>query len=135
MSSNGPVPHPGRRWWMCSTKWPSHSRHLVVEKKNPVWGRRISAVRVEGEVQRFLNAVRAVGDEIRRTRRMVEMEHGPDLAQIFDAHLHCMHDDYCLSTLGDDPPEWKTVDACGYAVYGCHDIDDTFDKLFPSRQV
>jgi len=58
----------------------------------PVSMRRISAVRVEGEVQRFLNAVRAVGDEIRRTRRMVEMEHGPDLAQIFDAQLAMLED-------------------------------------------
>ena len=54
--------------------------------------RRISASRVEPEVQRFLNAVRAVGDEIRRTRRMVEMEHGPDLAQIFDAQLAMLED-------------------------------------------
>ena len=54
--------------------------------------RRISSSRVEPEVQRFLNAVRAVGDEIRRTRRMVEMEHGPDLAQIFDAQLAMLED-------------------------------------------
>lgn len=69
-------------------------------------------------------------------RQIWDEELEPFIPQkIFDAHLHCMHDDYCLSTLGDDPPEWKTVDACGYAVYGRHDIDDTFDKLFPGRQV
>ena len=54
--------------------------------------RHISPGRIEGEVQRFLNAVLAVGTEIRRTRRMVEMEHGADLAQIFDAQLAMLDD-------------------------------------------
>jgi len=54
--------------------------------------KRIAQSRVPQEVDRFLNALRQVGDEIRRTRRMVEMEHGSDLALIFDAQLAMLED-------------------------------------------
>ena len=48
--------------------------------------------RVEREVDRFLNALYQVGEEIRRTRRLVELEHGPDLARIFDVQLAMLED-------------------------------------------
>ena len=54
--------------------------------------RRISQGRVEEEVDGFLTSLRQVGDEMRRTRRLVEMEHGADLAQIFDAQLAMLED-------------------------------------------
>ncbi|MFH1570743.1 MAG: phosphoenolpyruvate--protein phosphotransferase [Gemmatimonadota bacterium] len=54
--------------------------------------RRVSQVRTGEEVERFLTALRQVGDEMRRTRRLVEMEHGADLAQIFDAQLAMLDD-------------------------------------------
>ena len=54
--------------------------------------RRLTHSRIEAEVDRFLNALHQVGEEIRRTRRLVEMEHGPDLAQIFDAQLAMLED-------------------------------------------
>lgn len=54
--------------------------------------RRVAQSRVPEEVERFLNALRQVGDEIRRTRRVVEMEHGSDLALIFDAQLAMLED-------------------------------------------
>ena len=49
--------------------------------------------RVEREVDRFLNALYQVGEEIRRTRRLVELEHGPDLARIFDVQLAMLEDE------------------------------------------
>ena len=58
----------------------------------PVSSRKISRARIDEEAERFLHALRAVGDEIRRTRHMVEMEHGADLAQIFDAQLAMLED-------------------------------------------
>ena len=49
--------------------------------------------RVEREVDRFLNALYQVGEQIRRTRRLVELEHGPDLARIFDVQLAMLEDE------------------------------------------
>ena len=49
--------------------------------------------RVEREVDRFLNALYQVGEEIRRTRRLVELEHGPGLARIFDVQLAMLEDE------------------------------------------
>jgi len=54
--------------------------------------KRVAQSRVPEEIDRFLNALRQVGDEIRRTRRVVEMEHGSDLALIFDAQLAMLED-------------------------------------------
>lgn len=54
--------------------------------------RRLMHSRVEREVDRFLNALYQVGEEIRRTRRLVELEHGPDLARIFDVQLAMLED-------------------------------------------
>lgn len=61
-------------------------------EKPVVARRRLMHARVEAEVERFLNALYQVGEEIRRTRRLVELEHGPDLAQIFDAQLAMLED-------------------------------------------
>jgi phosphotransferase system enzyme I (PtsI) len=55
--------------------------------------RRLMHSRVEREVDRFLNALYQVGEEIRRTRRLVELEHGPDLARIFDVQLAMLEDE------------------------------------------
>ena len=54
--------------------------------------RRLMHSRVEREVDRFLNALYQVGEQIRRTRRLVELEHGPDLARIFDVQLAMLED-------------------------------------------
>ena len=58
-----------------------------------VASRRLMHSRVEREVDRFLNALYQVGEEIRRTRRLVELEHGPDLARIFDVQLAMLEDE------------------------------------------
>lgn len=55
--------------------------------------RRISRFKVEAETERFLNCLVHVAEEIRRTRRIVELEHGAELAQIFEAQLAMLQDD------------------------------------------
>ncbi len=55
--------------------------------------RRISRFKVEAETERFLNCLVLVAEEIRRTRRIVEVEHGAELAQIFEAQLAMLQDD------------------------------------------
>lgn len=55
--------------------------------------RRIPRNKVEAETERFLNCLVLVGEEIRRTRRIVELEHGAELAQIFEAQLAMLQDD------------------------------------------
>ena len=55
-------------------------------EKPVVTKRRLTHSRIEAEVERFLNALYQVGEEIRRTRRLVELEHGPNLAQIFKSN-------------------------------------------------
>jgi phosphotransferase system enzyme I (PtsI) len=54
--------------------------------------RKIAPHQVEGEVERFLNTLHQVGEEIRRTQRLVEMEHGAELALIFEAQLFMLED-------------------------------------------
>ncbi|MBM3277019.1 MAG: phosphoenolpyruvate--protein phosphotransferase [Candidatus Handelsmanbacteria bacterium] len=54
--------------------------------------RKIAADQVEGEAERFLNTLHQVGEEIRRTQRLVEMEHGAELAMIFEAQLFMLED-------------------------------------------
>lgn len=54
--------------------------------------RKISAHQVEGEVERFLNTLHQVGEEIRRTQHLVEVEHGAELALIFEAQLFMLDD-------------------------------------------
>ncbi|NKB66304.1 MAG: phosphoenolpyruvate--protein phosphotransferase [Candidatus Latescibacteria bacterium] len=58
----------------------------------PLTKRRIPANRVEAEVERFLGSVYQAGEEIRRTQRLVELEHGIDLGQIFGAQLTMLED-------------------------------------------
>lgn len=53
---------------------------------------RVPPDQVEAEAERFLHVLRQVADEIRRTRRLVEIEHGADLAQIFEAQLAMVED-------------------------------------------
>ena len=59
----------------------------------PVERRRVASHLTAGEADRFLNALQMVSDEIRRTRHLVEAEHGDDLAQIFDAQLAMLEDE------------------------------------------
>ena len=59
----------------------------------PVVRRRVASHLAAGEADRFLNALQMVSDEIRRTRHLVEAEHGDDLAQIFDAQLAMLEDE------------------------------------------
>ena len=54
--------------------------------------RRIASHLVEAEVERFLSTLHKAGEEIRRTRRLVAVEQGTDLAQIFDAQLAMLED-------------------------------------------
>lgn len=54
--------------------------------------RKVGADQVELEVERFLNTLHQVGEEIRRTQRLVEMEHGAELALIFEAQLFMLED-------------------------------------------
>lgn len=54
--------------------------------------RKIAADQVEVETDRFLNTLHQVGEEIRRTQRLVEMEHGAELALIFEAQLFMLED-------------------------------------------
>ena len=54
--------------------------------------RKVSAHQVEAEAERFLNTLHQVGEEIRRTQRLVEMEHGAELAMIFEAQLFMLED-------------------------------------------
>lgn len=59
----------------------------------PVVRRRVASHQAAGEADRFLSALQMVSDEIRRTRHLVEVEHGDDLAQIFDAQLAMLEDE------------------------------------------
>ena len=68
-------------------------RAFIFNKEMPhISERKVPANQVETEVERFRNTLRQAGDEIRSTRRMVEMEHGTELAQIFDAQLLMLED-------------------------------------------
>ncbi|MBI93657.1 MAG: phosphoenolpyruvate--protein phosphotransferase [Gemmatimonadaceae bacterium] len=64
--------------------------HAEVRPRVPQ--RRISSSRVKAETERFTEALNSVGDAVRRTRDRVEIEHGPDLAQIFEAQLAMLAD-------------------------------------------
>ena len=65
----------------------------IYHKEAPVVRRkRIAQQAIEIEVERFLNTLHLVGEEIHRTRRLVEQEHSPDLAQIFVAQLAMVED-------------------------------------------
>ena len=67
---------------------------FVYSSESPVvTRRRVSRQSVDAEVARFLDAVRLVADEVHRTRHLVEVEHGADLAQIFDAQLAMLADE------------------------------------------
>ncbi len=59
----------------------------------PVVRRRVAPHLADSEEDRFLNALQMVGDEVLRTRHLVEIEHGDDLAQIFDAQLAMLEDE------------------------------------------
>jgi phosphotransferase system enzyme I (PtsI) len=54
--------------------------------------RRVSAGRVDEEVERFHAALSAVSEDMKRTRQRVEHEHGADLAMIFEAQLAMLDD-------------------------------------------
>lgn len=54
--------------------------------------RRVMPHQVEAEVDRFLKTLHQAGEEIRRTRRLVEAEQGESLAQIFDVQLAMLED-------------------------------------------
>jgi phosphotransferase system enzyme I (PtsI) len=65
----------------------------IYHKEVPVLRRnRVPQHGVEAEVERFLNTLHLVGEEIHRTRRLVEQEHSSDLAQIFSAQLAMVED-------------------------------------------
>ena len=68
-------------------------RVLVYDKgAPPVPRRRISAYQVEAETERFLQTLHQVSEEVLRTRRLVEIEQGADLARIFEAQLAMVQD-------------------------------------------
>jgi len=68
-------------------------RAFIYRKEIPrISRRKIAPQQVEAEAERFLNSLHQAGEEIRRTRRLVEMEQGTDLAQIFDAQLSMLED-------------------------------------------
>ncbi len=54
--------------------------------------RRVSSGRVPAERARFTDALTSVSEAVRRTRDRVEIEHGQDLAQIFEAQLAMLAD-------------------------------------------
>jgi phosphotransferase system enzyme I (PtsI) len=54
--------------------------------------RRVASARVEAERTRFTDALVSVAESVRRTRDRVDIEHGPDLAQIFEAQLAMLAD-------------------------------------------
>lgn len=54
--------------------------------------RRIREDEVDGEAQRFLDALASVAEDLKATRVRVEEKLGPDHAQIFDAHLMILDD-------------------------------------------
>ena len=58
----------------------------------PLSKRRVAEHRVEDEIERFLKSLHQAGEEIRRTQRLVELEHGSDLGQIFGAQLTMLED-------------------------------------------
>ena len=59
----------------------------------PVVRRRVAPHLADSETDRFLNGLQMAADEVRRTRHLVEIEHGDDLAQIFDAQLAMLEDE------------------------------------------
>lgn len=67
--------------------------------------RRIAPSRVAAERSRFIDALSSVAEGVRRTRDRVEIEHGPDLAQIFEAQLTMLADaevrDQTLQIIGE----------------------------------
>ena len=68
-------------------------RAFIYHKEVPrIAKRRIASHHVESEVERFLQSLHQAGEEIRRTQRLVEMEQGADLAQIFAAQLSMLED-------------------------------------------
>ena len=54
--------------------------------------RRVSSARVHAERARFTDALVSVAASVGRTRDRVDIEHGPDLAQIFEAQLAMLAD-------------------------------------------
>ena len=54
--------------------------------------RRVSSARVHAERARFTDALVSVAESVGRTRDRVDIEHGPDLAQIFEAQLAMLAD-------------------------------------------
>lgn len=65
---------------------------LYHAKTPTVSRRRVNRDRVAQEIHRFHTALLTVAEEIRRTKHLVEVEHGPDLAQIFEAQLAMLDD-------------------------------------------
>ena len=55
--------------------------------------------------------------------------------QLFDAHLHFFNDDHCLSQPDDDPPEYGPTVNCPFAVFDRDAIQQTYQMLFPGREV
>ena len=70
-------------------------RAFIYHKEIPSFSRRrIPPAQVEPEVERFQQTVHQAAEEIRRTQRLVEMEQGADLAQIFGAQLTMLQDSH-----------------------------------------
>lgn len=69
-------------------------------------------------------------------RRIWEEELADFLPQrIFDAHLHCFNEAFCLSKPGDDPPEHKMTDACPMPLIGRSELTRIYEMVFPGRTV
>ncbi|MEW6754388.1 MAG: phosphoenolpyruvate--protein phosphotransferase [Candidatus Latescibacterota bacterium] len=68
-------------------------RALIYSKEVPaISRRRVAPEQVAAEEERFLSTLHQAAEEIRRTRRLVAAEQGPELAQIFDAQLAMLQD-------------------------------------------
>ena len=69
-------------------------------------------------------------------RRIWEEELADFLPQrIFDVHLHCFNEAFCLSKPGDDPPEHKMTDACPLPLIGWTELTRIYEMVFPGRTV
>ncbi len=56
-------------------------------------------------------------------------------SRLFDAHVHCFSEAFCLSKPDDDPPEHKMTDACPMPVIGRDELTRIYDMVFPGRTV
>jgi predicted TIM-barrel fold metal-dependent hydrolase len=55
--------------------------------------------------------------------------------RIYDGHVHCIDEKFCLSKPGDDPPEYNATQHCPVKVLGREGLDEVYAQLLPGREI